>query len=127
MKAKMTLSFAKLLNSLSQQEVNYAEFSTGNKKLLHQFIQDSVLDYKLMGKQHKKVFCPDAENLASYLQNKFEIPILAAYIDFLEREEFQRSDAVLAASDSKLRRTRVFSGFLITRATFISSINPFLS
>lgn len=113
MKIKLPLSFARLLRTLVEGELAYAEFTAGNRKLLEQFIKDDVLDYRLIGKQQKKIFCPDAGNLARYLQNKFEIPALGGYIDFLEQEDFQRSDAVRAASDSKLRKAKVFAGLLL--------------
>jgi hypothetical protein len=113
MKVKLTLSFARLLRSLLSGDLNAADFSTSNKKLLAQFLDDNVLDYRLIGKQQRKVFCPDVSNLYKYLHNKFEIPSLDVYIDFLEKEDTQRSDAVRAVADTKFRRTKVFTGFLV--------------
>lgn len=113
MKTRITLSFAKLLRSLLNDDLNGADFSSSNKKLLNQFLEDSVLDYRLIGKQQRKVFCPDARNLSEYLHNKFEIPSLEVYIAFLEKEDIQRSDAVKAVADTKFRKTKVFTGFLL--------------
>jgi hypothetical protein len=113
MKTKLTLSFAKLLRSLLERDVNAADFSYSNKKLLDRFLQDNVLDFRLIGKQQRKIFCPDAANLAKYLHNKFEIPALDGYINFLEKEDVQRSDAAKAVTDTKFRRTKVFTGFLL--------------
>lgn len=113
MKVKVTLSFARLLRSLLINDLNAADFSSSNKKLLTQFLEDNVLDYKLIGRQQRKVFCPDANNLSKYLHNKFEIPSLEGYIDFLEKEDVQRSDAVKAVANTKFRKTKVFTGFLL--------------
>lgn len=110
---KITLSFARLLRQLLQEEVNAASFSSSNKKMLEKFLADGVLEYRMIGNQQRKIFCPDSGNLASYLHNKFEIPELEAYINFLEREDIQRSDAARAVSDTKFRKTTVFTGFLV--------------
>ena len=114
MKRSLPLSFARLLRSLLQSELNYADFnSTSSRKILEQFVTDNALEIRLIGKQKRKVFCPSTINLEQYLHNKFEIPSLERYIAFLESDEFKRSDAVFAASNSKVRRTTVFTGFLI--------------
>jgi hypothetical protein len=113
MKSRLTLSFAKLLRTLLEGEVNAADFSSLNKKLLDQFLQDNVLDFRLIGKQQRKIFCPDGTNLAKYLHNKFGIPALDGYINFLEKEDIQRSDAARAVTDTKFRKTKVFTGFLL--------------
>jgi hypothetical protein len=113
MKTKLTLSFARLLRSLLNGDINAADFSSSNKKLLARFLEDNVLDYRLIGKQQRKVFCPDADNLSKYLHNKFEIPSLEGYIEFLEKADVQRSDAVRAVADTKFRKTKVFAGFLL--------------
>jgi len=113
MKTKLTLSFARLLRALLNGDINAADFRSSNKKLLGQFIQDNVLDFRLIGKQQRKIFCPNADNLAKYLHNKFEIPALDGYINFLEKDDIQRSDAVRAVTDTKFRRTKVFTGFLL--------------
>ncbi len=113
MKTKPNLSFARLLSRLLTEELNFSEFQSSNRKWLAAFTDDGVLDFRIIGKQQRRVFCPDAANLTKYLHNKFEIPSLENYISFLEKEDIQRSDAVLANSDSKIRRIKVFSGFLV--------------
>jgi len=113
MSTRITLSFAKLLRSLLNEEVNAASFSSSNKKMLEQFLKDDVLDFRLIGSRQRKIFCADADNLRQYLHNKFEIPALDEYISFLESEDTQRSDAARAVSDTKFRKTSVFTGFLL--------------
>src|SRR5690606_9058327 len=119
--SRITLSFARLLRRASEEELNYAEFSGRSRTLLQQFIDDGVLEYKAIGRQRRKVFCPDSGNLALYLHNKFEIPSLERYIEFMEREEVQRSEAVRATSDSKARASTVFSGFFVNVSDPVSS------
>lgn len=113
MRNRITLSFAKLLQSLLNAEVNAGSFNSSNKKMLEQFLKDNVLDFRLVGRQQKKIFCADADNLCLYLHNKFEIPSLDEYVTFLERTDTQRSDAARAVSDTKFRKTSVFTGFLL--------------
>lgn len=111
---KLTLSFAKLLQQLMEgQSVNYGSFQGGSRKALGQFVNDGVVDINHIGTQQKKVLCTNAGNLNSYLHHKFEIADLAVYISFLETEDTERSDAVKAASNSKHKNTKVFTGFLI--------------
>jgi len=113
MKSRINLSFAKLLQALRTDELNAALFSSSNKRMLGQFLQDGVLDFRLIGNQKRKIFCADWSNLIRYLQNKFEISSLDDYVVYLEQEDTQRSDAVKAVSDSKFRKTKVFQGFLL--------------
>ncbi len=111
---KLTLSFARLLKQLMEvQSVNYGSFQGGSRRALGQFVNDGVLDIEFVGTQQKKVSCTNTQNLIIYLHHKFEIPDLGVYISFLEKDDFERSDAVKAASNSKHRNTKVFSGFLI--------------
>lgn len=120
MKSRINLSFAKLLQSLRTDELNAALFSSSNKKILGQFLQDGVLDFRLIGNQQRKIFCTDWANLTRYLHNKFEISSLDDYVVYLEKENAQRSDAVRAASDSKFRKTKTFQGFLLNTCEDIS-------
>lgn len=111
---KISLSFAKLALALTQgEQIGQASFQGGNRALLEQFLKDGVLDFIPVGRQQKKIVCPDAVNLLRYLHNKFEIPSLPGYINLLEKEDSQRSDAVKAASNSKLKSVKVFTGFLV--------------
>lgn len=111
MKKKIPLSFARLLKQTLESEVAAASFT--NKKLLDQFLQDGALDFRLIGNQQKKIFTPNSANLQQYLHNKFEIPSLDEYIRFLEKEDIERSDAARAVSNTKFRKTTVFTGFLL--------------
>lgn len=95
------------------QTTNYGLFRGSSRNVLEQFVNDGVLEIEHVGTQQKRVICTNAVNLVSYLHHKFEIPDLVVYISFLEQEDTERSDAVKAASNSKHRSTKVFSGFLI--------------
>ena len=110
----ISISFARLLNELiNGEELTRGSFKGGNGKLLEKFMSDGVLDYKPVGTQRKIIYCTNILNLNTYLHHKFEIPSLKIYIDFLQKEETERSEAVIAASDSKIRNVKVFEGFLI--------------
>jgi hypothetical protein len=124
---RITLLFAKHLQTLVAGGVcRYSDFTGSSRKLLEVFIQDGILDSEFSGTQQKKVVCRSPENLANYLHNKFEIPDLARYVEFLRRTDFQRSDAVKATSDSKFRRTTVLSGFFVNSYEEIQcSLNGF--
>jgi hypothetical protein len=115
MKSRISYSLARLLQQMVLgEELNYSQFGSGaNRKLVDQLIADHALDYRLVGRQQKKVYCQHADNLRLYLHHKFEIPSLENYVHFLEQEETTRADAVIAASDSKFKKTNVFSGFLV--------------
>jgi len=111
---KLSLSFAKIALALTEgEQISQSLFQGGNRVLLEQFLNDAVLDFIPIGKQQKKIICPDTTNLLQYLRNKFEIPSLPGYIAFMEKEDSQRSDAVKAASNSKLKSVKVFTGFLV--------------
>lgn len=113
MKEKLPFSFARLLLALTEREVNYSEFSPASRKWLEQFITDNVLEYRLVGRQQKKISCRDVANLNSYLHRRYAIPSLTNYVHFLEQEEGERNDAVRAASDSKQSKTKVMKGFMV--------------
>lgn len=111
---KIPVSFARLLEQLyAGQQIGWGMFNSSGKTLLDKFIADGVLDFRPIGKQQKVVYCKDANNLTTYLHHKFEIISLRDYIDFLEKADTERSDAVKAASDSKIRKVKVFDGFLV--------------
>lgn len=111
---KLPLSFALQLEQLhAGTEVGWGTFRGTSRSLLDQFIADGVLDFRPTGRQQKLVYCKDPNNLVLYLHHKFEIPSLREYIIFLQKEDTERSDAVRAASDSKIKKIKVMDGFLI--------------
>lgn len=111
---KITLSFAQLLQRLTEGEsLTFASFKGVGRKLLEKFIRDGILEWQHIGTQQKKVRCVDGRNLTRYLHHKFEILELSKYIEFLLKVDGERSDAVKAASDSKRKRRKVFTGFLV--------------
>ncbi|HEY9045481.1 MAG TPA: hypothetical protein VIN08_06275 [Ohtaekwangia sp.] len=71
------------------------------------------MEYRPVGIQRRLIFCPVKEYIDQYLHNKFEIPSLEKYIQLLESEDTTRSEAVKAASDSKVKQVRLVKGFLL--------------
>lgn len=111
---KITLSFARQLQQLSTgQSVAFASFQRASRRLLEQFVKDEILEVEHIGTQQRKVCCVNFQNFTSYLHHKFEILELDKYIEFLLREEGERSDAVKAVSSSKHKKRKVFTGFLV--------------
>lgn len=109
MTMKISLTCAKLLQDLSRGlVVNQGEFQGGGKNILERLIEDGVLDYEIIGRQRKKIRCPNVNNLHNYLHHKFSIPSLDEYVLFQQSKEIKRSDAVRAASDSKFRGRPLF-------------------
>ncbi|HEY8934694.1 MAG TPA: hypothetical protein VIM65_05715 [Cyclobacteriaceae bacterium] len=117
---KIQQGFADLLQQMIDgHQPGYGLFQGSNRKMLEQFINDGVLDYIPIGTQQKKIFCPDHNNLRSYLHNKYGIPSLENYIVFLDSENTSRSDAVKATSNSKFKNVKLFEGFLVNAYTEI--------
>ena len=112
---KISLRFAKALLALTEgQELNEGDFGGGNSKfLLEKFKDTGVLDYRPIGHQRKRYYCTDKVKLTDQLHQQFDIPSLEAYVNYLEQESKERSDAVRATSDSKFGSFNVLEGFLI--------------
>lgn len=112
---KINLRFAKALQALTHgEELNEGDFGgNASKALLVLFRETGVIDYRPIGTQRKKYYCPDAGKLAIHLHHRFAIPSLDDYVDLLEQEDASRRDKVYAASDSKIRGGKVMHGFLI--------------
>src|SRR5690606_9496247 len=65
------------------------------------------------GRIQKKVHLVNASALNQYLQNKYGINDLEKYIEVALKENVQRSELVEISSNSKLKNTRTFKGFLV--------------
>ena len=112
---KINLRFARALQALTRgEELNEGEFG-GNtsKELLLLFRETGVINYRPIGTQRRKYYCPDINKLAAHLHHRYTIPSLDDYIDLLEQEDASRRDKVYAASNSKIRGGKIMKGFLI--------------
>jgi len=98
------------MNLSNGMDISLSTFRGNNSKIIERLIRDGVLDTNL---GNTKVICRNKENLANYLHLHFSIPSLEAYISLLSNSESTRSDAVMAASDSKIKDVKVLEGFLV--------------
>jgi hypothetical protein len=86
-------------------------------KMKHEIISNLVnegiiIEYR-QGRTKSSLQIPHPEQLADYLQNHFGIGDLEAYIETARQQEVNRSDLVIASSDSKMRQVRTFKGFMV--------------
>ena len=81
----------------------------------HSIIEELVAEriIERTGRIQKKVHLVNASALIQYLQNKYGINDLEKYIEVALKENVQRSELVEISSNSKLKNTRTFKGFLI--------------
>lgn len=81
----------------------------------HSIIEELVTEriIERTGRIQKKVHLVNASALIQYLQNKYGINDLEKYIEVALKENVQRSELVEISSNSKLKNTRTFKGFLI--------------
>ncbi len=108
---KITLSFCKLLKKLEKEKIPKRNFlSAVNKRWLTLFVEEKYLR-ETTGRT-KYIYCPNNENLKTYLKT-FGISDLDSYINFLEKKETTRAEAVKVASNSKQRKGRIFNGFFL--------------
>lgn len=81
----------------------------------HSIIEELVAEriVERTGRIQKKIHLVNASALNQYLQNKYGINDLEKYIEVAQKENVQRSELVEISSNSKLKHTRTFKGFLI--------------
>lgn len=81
----------------------------------HSIIEELVAEriIERTGRIQKKVHLVNASALNQYLQNKYGINDLEKYIEVSQKENVQRSELVEISSNSKLKNTRTFKGFLV--------------
>src|SRR5690554_2169832 len=89
----------------------------------HSIIEELVAEriIERTGRIQKKVHLVNASALNQYLQNKYGINDLEKYIEVAQKDNIKRSDLVAISSNSKLKSTRTFKGFLI------NSYNPIVA
>ncbi len=107
---KPTVSLAKKLlrliqgESLPQSQLKYP--------LIETMVEEGVLVIRSTGTR-KTVYCRDGGNIERFLVNHFGIADLSRYVAIATETNLLRSDAVMVASDSKLKAIRSFKGFLV--------------
>lgn len=76
-------------------------------------LSNGILEQQIQGRSKKLIFLRSPERLDDYLLNHFGINNLHDYCSLSKMFETKRSDLVVVSSDSKLRKTRTFKGFLV--------------
>ncbi len=124
---KLPLKLSKQLVRLSNGErLSFSQnnFSGRSRNIVDTLIKDGLLNEYTVNRRKREVFCNDSQALENYIHNKYEISNLKEYIEFLQKDERSRSDAIRTASDSKIANTNVWKGFMINSyATFDIELN----
>jgi hypothetical protein len=102
---------ANLLKQLS--EGKRISFSRLSNDFFGQLIEERILLVQIQGRTRKSIYLPSPERLDDYLQNRYNINNLDSYIAHLETSDSNRTDNIKISGNSKLRKVRVFQGFLV--------------
>src|SRR5690554_3867333 len=106
---KLPVHIAQKLQQLIDGEI------LSSSAIKHFIIEELVAEriIERTGRIQKKVHLVNASALNQYLQNKYGINDLEKYIEVAQKENVQRSELVEISSNSKLKNTRTFKGFLV--------------
>jgi hypothetical protein len=107
-------SFVELLLKLAdKQTVPIGQFkSKKNKDVLSIFLSENVL-LKLRKHNTFEIYCNNVDLLNNFVREKFGIQNLKEYYHLLCNSNSTKADSAKIASNSKLKDTRVYSGFFI--------------
>lgn len=106
---KLPVHIAQKLQQLIDGEI------LSSSAIKHFIIEELVAEriIERTGRIQKKVHLVNASALNQYLQNKYGINDLEKYIEVALKENVKRSELVEISSNSKLKNTRTFKGFLV--------------
>ena len=108
---KLPVSIAEKLTLMLDGEK--IPFSQMKHDIVNAMIDNGILNIQTLGRTRKLVYLPNNISLIPYLRNHFGIESLTAYIEGCRNEELGRGEAIEISSNSKLRSTRTFKGFLV--------------
>ncbi len=106
---KIPIHIAEKLLLLSQGET--IPSSRAKHTSIENMVSEGIIERS--GRIQKKLFIQNSESLFLYLQNKYGINDLKKYIEVSKKENVQRNELVVIASNSKMKSVRTFKGFLI--------------
>jgi hypothetical protein len=108
---KLPLSIAKKLQALhTGAELPGSQLS---KTWLKSLQQEGIIDVQYFGRTKTRLRLSSKEALVEFLQNRFHITDINAYVQMMEQDEVSGSQAQQVASNTKLGSSRTFKGFLI--------------
>ncbi len=110
----ISISFIEKLITISNKEtVAIGQFkSKKNKELLDIFLGENILQ-KSKKKNSFIVYTNNNEQLRNFIRERFGILNLEDYYHLLNNPVSTKSESAQIASDSKIKRTKVYTGFFI--------------
>ncbi|KAA8483126.1 hypothetical protein BDE36_3754 [Arcticibacter tournemirensis] len=81
--------------------------------LVAELISEGIIIDQRKGRTKSTLYVPDPVSLRAYINNRFSISDLEAYLATLRQDDFLRADLARHASDSKRKVVRTFKGFLV--------------
>lgn len=106
---KLPIHIAQKLIQLINGEI--LSVSAIKHSIIEELVSERIVERT--GRIQKKLHLVNVNALKHYLKNKYGIIDLEKYIEVAEKADVQRSELVAISSDSKLKNTRTFKGFLI--------------
>lgn len=100
----------KLLLLKTSREVSSSQL---NRSFSSALISDGILIKQTIGRTKAKLHLQNPDLLDNYLKNKYGISDLEKYIAGLENDKITGKEAVEISSNTKIKKTRHFKGFLI--------------
>jgi hypothetical protein len=108
---KLPLSIAQKL--LNLQDGEKLPLSKLKHTVVTDMLSNGVLVKEVQGRSKNRIFLADPNSLTDYLKNHFGIDNLADYVIAYQKDSLSRAEAIAVASNSKLKVTRTFEGFLV--------------
>jgi len=121
---KIPVSFAKKLLKVIEGEILRSEFTSSQLSINHfnKFIEEGIL--KAKPHRNTQLIYGTKENIINFLKKEYGITDLEKYIETLENQDADKSQAAEFASDTKVLNKRSFEGFFIrTYENLSGSIN----
>jgi len=81
--------------------------------LVTELLAEGILADTRSGRTRSLLYLPKVESLHSFLANRFSISDLEYYVNTLSLDSVTRADLIHAAANSKVKKVRTFTGFLV--------------
>lgn len=108
---KLPLALARGL--LLLQQTGRQPFSSIRHPMVNDLLHDGILQKSMQGRGRAFLALHAPQALTAYLANRFGIADLEQYIKAMESADTNRHTAVQVAANSKVKKTRSFTGFMV--------------
>jgi len=81
--------------------------------LIAELLLEGILADMRSGRTKSLLYAPNVESLNAFLLNRFSITDLGNYVEVLSQEGVTRADLIQVAANSKVKKVRTFTGFLV--------------